>query len=122
MPISPVQDFVKYYRLLRDSQPYKENNKRILSIKFEDMVYKYDETTTKIRTFLNLPENPNPKSIFDPAISMPNTQVWKRFPQFAKDIEYIESELSEYLFDFSCYPEPDSNGKMFNGRSPKNRR
>ena len=122
MPISPVQDFVKYYRLLRDSQPYKEKNNRILSIKFEDMVYNYDETTAKIREFLHLPNNPNPKSIFDPAISMPNTQVWKRFPKFAKDIEYIESELSEYLFDFSCYPEPNINGKMFNGKSPKNKR
>lgn len=122
MPIQPVEDFVKYYRALRDGQPYKEVNERLLSIKFEDMVYHYDETTKKIRDFLHLPENPNPKSIFDPKISMPNTQIWKRFPQFAKDIEYIEKELKEYLFDFSNCPEPDINGKMFSGKSPKNRK
>lgn len=122
MPIQPVQDFVTYYRALRDKQPYKEKNERVLSIKFEDMVYHYDETTKLIQDFLHLPENPNPKSIFDPAISMPNTQVWKRFPQFAKDIEFIEKELPEYLFDYTGCPEPDPNGKMFLGKSPKNKK
>lgn len=120
MPIQPVEDFVKYYRALRDNQPYKEDDDRVLRIQFEDMVYHYDEATSKIRKFLHLPENPNPKMIFDPAISMPNTQVWKRFPQFAKDIEYIEKELPEYLFDYTGCPEPDINGKMFSGKSPKN--
>ena len=122
MPIQPVEDFVKYYRALRDHQPYKEMNERVLSIKFEDMVYHYNETTKQIRDFLHLPENPHPKSIFDPAISMPNTQVWKRFPQYAKDIEYIEKELPEYLFDYSGCPEPDPNGMMFSGKSPKNKK
>lgn len=121
MAVSPVEDFVKYYRALRDKQPYKVKNDRVMSIKFEDMVYHYDETTAQIRDFLHLPENHNPKSIFDPAISMPNTQVWKRFPQFAKDIEYIERELKDYLFDYSGCPEPDVNGKMFFGKSPQNK-
>ena len=120
MPIQPVEDFVKYYRALRDNQPYKKDDKRVICIQFEDMVYHYDETTLKIRNFLHLPENPNPKMIFNPTISMPNTQVWKRFPQFSKDVEYIEKELQEYLFDYSGCPEPDINGKMFSGKSPKN--
>lgn len=121
MPINHVEDFVKYYRALRKGQPYTQPHEHILSIKFEDMVYHYDETTAKLREFFHLPENPNPKSIFDPAISMPNTQVWKRYPQFAKDIEYIEKELPEYLFDYTGCPEPDPNGKMFWGKSPKNK-
>ena len=119
MPIQPVEDFVKYYRALRDNQPYKQKSDRILSVKFEDMVYHYNETTKKIRDFLHLPENPNPKSIFNPAVSMPNTQVWKRFPQYVKDIEYIEKELKEYLFDYTGCPEPDPDGKMFNGKASK---
>lgn len=121
MPIDTVENFVKYYRVLRDNQPYKEKHDKVLSIKFEDMVYHYDETTKIIRDFLHLPENPNPKTIFNPADSMANTRVWKRFPQFAKDIEYIERELSEYLFDYTGCPEPDINGKMFMGKSPKHR-
>lgn len=121
MPINNVEDFVKYYRALRKNQPYSEPHERVLCIKFEDMVYYYDKTTAKLRDFFNLPDNPNPKSIFDPAISLPNTQVWKRYPQFQKDIEYIEKELPEYLFDYTDCPEPDPNGKMFWGKSPKNK-
>lgn len=121
MPINNVEDFVKYYRALRKNQPYTEPHERVLCMKFEDMVYHYDETTAKLREFFHLPDNPNPKSIFDPAISMPNTQVWKRFPQFAKDIEFIEKELPEYLFDYTGCPEPDPSGKMFWGKSPKNK-
>lgn len=121
MPINDVKDFVVYYRALRKNQPYTIPNERILSLQFEELVYHYDEATKKIQDFLNLPENPNPKSIFDPAISMPNTQVWKRFPQFADDIKYIEQELPEYLFDYTGCPEPDPNGKMFVGKSPKNK-
>lgn len=121
MPVEPVEEFVKYYRALRKNQPYIQKNERILTLNFEDMVYHYDETTARLREFLHLPTNPNPKSIFDPAISMPNTQVWKRFPQFARDVEYIERELPEYLFDYTGCPEPDPNGKMFYGKSPKNR-
>lgn len=121
MPINRVEDFVKYYRALRKNQPYTQPHERVLSMKFEDFVYHYDDATAKLREFFHLPENPNQKSIFDPAISMPNTQVWKRYPQFEKDIEYIERELPEYLYDYSGCPEPDPNGKMFWGKSPKNR-
>lgn len=121
MPINRVEDFVKYYRALRKNQPYTQTHERVLSMKFEDFVYHYDEATAKLREFFGLPDNPNPKSIFDPAISMPNTQVWKRYPQFARDIEYIEKELPEYLFDYTGCPEPDFNGKMFWGKSPKNK-
>lgn len=120
MPLNSVKDFVTYYRVLREKQPYLEKNERILCLKFEDMVYHYEKATKKIRDFLNLPENPNPKSIFDPIVSMPNTQIWKRYPQFSHDIKYIERELSEYLFDYSGCPEPDPNAKMFVGKSPKN--
>lgn len=121
MAVDTVQDFVTYYKSLRDNQPYKEQNDRVLSIMFEDMVYRYDETTAKIRDFLHLKENPNPKSIFDPAVSMPNTRVWLRFPEFADDIQYIEKELSEYLYDYSGCPEPDLSGKMFFGKSPNHK-
>lgn len=121
MPIDDVRDFVKYYRLLRDGQPYRNPDPRILRLQFEDMVYDYDAATRKIRDFLHLPDDPAPKSIFDPALSVANTQVFKRFPQFADDVAVIERELPEYLFDFSRFPEPDLSGKMFFGKSPKNK-
>jgi len=118
-PIDRVEDFIIYYRCLRKGQPYLQVHPKILSIRFEDLVYEYDKTTTKLREFLHLPENPHPKSVFDPSLSIANTQVFKRYPQFAEDVKKIEEALPEYLFDFSKYPEPDFNKKMFYGKSPK---
>ena len=82
------------------------------------MVYEYENTTEQVRSFLNLPENPHPKSVFDPALSIANTQVYKRVPQFAEEVKKIEKELPEYRVDFSKYPEPDMTKKMFHGKSP----
>jgi hypothetical protein len=118
IPIDTVEDYIAYYRCLRKDQPYLETNSRILNIRFEDMVYEYESTSKKIRDFLHLPDNPRPKSVFDPALSIANTQVFKRFPQFADDVKKIEEQLPEYLFDFSKYPEPDFSKKMFYGVSP----
>lgn len=118
MPTETVEQFVVYYRTLRANQQYTEPNKDVLCLRFEDLVYEYDKTTKLVREFLGYPENPRPKSIFNPELSKANTQVYKRFPQFENDIKYIEKELSEYLFDFDNYAEPDKDAKMFFGKSP----
>ncbi len=120
MALDTVEDFIAYYKALRDGQPYKAPDPRIQRVQFEDLVYDYDNTTKTIREFLGLGENPNPKKIFDPAISMPNTQVFKRYPRFADDVKKIEEALAEYLFDFGKYPDADTSGEMFFGKSPKN--
>lgn len=120
MAVASVEDFVRYYRAIRDKQPYQQPDDRVLRLQFEELVYDYDKGTKKIRDFLKLPENPNPRSIFDPSLSIANTQTFRRFPQFAEDIKVIERELPEYLFDFSNYPAPDLSGKMFSGKSPLN--
>ena len=121
-PIETVEDFITYYRCLRKDQPYLQPNPRILRLRFEDMVYEYDNTTAKLREFLKLPDNPRPKTVFDPELSIANTQVFKRYTQFADDVKKIEEALPEYCFDFSKYPEPDFTKKMFYGKSPKHER
>ncbi|MBR4747956.1 MAG: hypothetical protein IK083_00090 [Abditibacteriota bacterium] len=121
-PVNDVRDFVKYFRGIRDDQPYKKKSERILRMRFEDMVYDYDNATAKLRGFLGLGENPRPKTVFDPALSIANTQTFLRFKNFDDDVKYIEEHLTEYLFDFSPYPEPDLSGEMFFGKSPLNRK
>lgn len=117
-PIETVEDFIIYYKCLRKDQPYLQPHPRVLNLCFEDLVYEYDKTTVKLRDFLHLPENPHPKSVFDPSLSVANTQVFKRFTQFADDVKKIEDALPEYLFDYSKYPTPDFSKKMFFGKSP----
>lgn len=112
-PIEPVEDFITYYRALRDNQPYRQSHSRVLSLRFEDLVYEYDKTTERIQSFLHLTDNPHPRTWFDPSRSIANTQVFKRYPSFAEDVKKIEKALPEYLFDFSGYPEPDFKKEMF---------
>ncbi len=121
MPTDSVKEFVKYYRLVRDNRPYKNEDSRILKIKFEDMVYNYDETTKKINKFCGLGENPRPFTVFNPKLSIANTQLKLRYPEYSDDIKYIEDNLTEYLFNFEDYPTPDISGKMFMGKSPLNK-
>lgn len=122
MPVDSVEHFVEYYRTLRYHQPYKEPTEKLLLLHFEEMVYDYDNATQKIRDFVGLSDNPRPMSIFVPKMSMANTQLFKRYPEFANDIQYIEEQLPEFLFDFTPFPEPDLTGKMFMGKSPLNKK
>ena len=121
MPADNVQECVSYYKLLRDGMPYKQPNDRILRLNFEEMVYDYDNATSKIRAFCGLPDNPRPLTVFDPKLSVNNTQLILKFPQYKEDVEYIERELPEYLFDFDRFPKPENSGRMFMGKSPLNK-
>lgn len=121
-PSDNVYDYVKYNKLLRENQPYKIPNERVLCLNFEEMVYDYENATRKIRTFCHLPENQRPFTVFDPQLSIANTQLIAKYPQYKKDIDYIEREMPDYLFDFSRFPKPDNSGKMFMGRSPLNKK
>lgn len=118
MPSDNVGSFVAYYKILRDGQPYKEKNHRILNIRFEDMVYNYKDTTQKINEFLGV-ESRSPKSVFEPAKSIANTNLVKRFPEFTEEAEIIADALPEYIFHFEDYPEADNSGRMFYGRALK---
>ena len=119
MPSDDVESFIEYYRLLREDQPYLQENPRILSIKFEELVYEYDETTSKINAFLNI-KNDYPKTIFAPERSAANTNLIRRFPELQDDINKIEKALPQYLFPFEKYQEFSNTGDMFMDRSPQN--
>lgn len=116
MPTDTVEDFIAYYRALRDGQPYKEPNSRVLVLQFEEMVYNYDEMADKLDSFLGI-KNKNRKKYFIPEMSAANTNLIRRYPEFADDVAVIEREIPEYLFDFGKYPEIESSNGSFFGRS-----
>ena len=78
------------------------DDKMVCFIQFEDMVYKYDETTKKIANLLGfeLKEQTKKKQYFDPRRSINNTYTWKKVKCNLAEIEYIENELGEYLYSF----------------------
>lgn len=95
-----VKEFCKQYRMIRVMEKKSDSNK-ILRIKFEDLVYKYDETKNIIMNFLDYTEKDHvlPKSRFNPDVSIKNTQLFKN-KKYRKESKYIEKELSEYLYQF----------------------
>lgn len=121
-PIGNVKDFITFYRKERENMPYLQDDPRILRIQFEDMIYRYDETTKKIRDFCGLGHANRKRKLFAPEMSINNTQVFKRYPEYAEDINYIEENLKEYLFPFEQFGDVKIDGEMFLGRSPLNNR
>ena len=120
MPSDNVNDFIMYYRLLRDQQPYKNPNERVLVMHFEEMIYDYENATNRIDQFLGV-TNVRRKSVFRPELSGANTNLIRRFPKYKNDIAVIEKELAEYLYPFEKYPEFTGSGEMFFGKSPLNK-
>ena len=96
-----VNKFCMQYREIRKN--VKEyNSNYVMKIKFEDLIYKYDDTLKQIKKFINYKDNDhiNKKKRFDPNKSIANTQVFLSKNINKEEIKYIEKELKEYLYDF----------------------
>ena len=121
IPTETVGDFVSYYKNMRAGQPYSFENDRILRVRFEDMVYRYDDTIHTINEFCGILNESRARTLFVPEMSINNTQVFKRYPEYEMDIKFIEQHLPEYLYPFEQFGEVEIKGKMFSGNSPLNR-
>jgi len=103
VPFQNVEEFVKYYRALHnDINKYKKED-NILYLRFEDLIYEYEKTINKINSFLGLDKLEKDRILFVPEQSMINTRVFENSNISKNDLEYIEQELPEYLFDFEKY-------------------
>ena len=95
--------FCKWFEYTRSHRRIEDlDTEQIHFIKFEDLVYKYDDTTKELIKWLKLNEEQHvrPHSNFKPEVSIKNTQVWKQFPESISEVELIQEKLSEYLYDF----------------------
>lgn len=96
-----VEEFCKQYRLLREMERKSQSDK-IIHLKFEDLIYKYDETIDRILEFLGLTKEDHvrQKEKFNPAISINNTQLFRANEKYRSEGKIIEELLSEYIYDF----------------------
>lgn len=124
-PAKDVNTFIDLYKRMRENQPYIKENDNIMIINFEDMIYEYERTSKKIMAFCNITNHVNPKKFFDPSKSIANTQFFKQDNRYQDEINVIEKELKEYLYDFdkydvdvSSFPKPFDN----NSANPEGRR
>lgn len=98
IPSRNVEQFVAYYSYQMKIQV--ESSERVLVIRFEDLIYKYDEIVNIINKFLNIHKHNRPKKYFNPEVSSANTQIFLRCKEYSEDIKFIEKNLSEYLYSF----------------------
>lgn len=102
LPKDP-KTFVKVYRDQREMIGKISEELPVLHVRFEDLIYKYEETTSKIMEFVGETEEHHvyKKERFNPDISIKNTKMWERLPEYREVVGFIEKELPEYLYTFN---------------------
>lgn len=95
-----VNQFCEFYQKMRESEKECHSNK-VLRIKFEDLIYKYDEKIDEITKFLGFKpsDHINKKKRFNPDISIKNTQLFRK-EEYLEESKIIEEKLSKYLYNF----------------------
>ncbi len=106
-----VKAFCKYYKSLRQMEKKAEND-RIIRIRFEDLIYNYDQTVAMIFEKLgwDIKAHKAPKSCFNPEKSIYNTQLFLKKQEYLEESEYIARELKDYIYDFPYEIKHDENG------------
>lgn len=96
-----VNQFCDFYQKIRTIEK-KVDNADILRIHFEELIYEYDNILNKIYDFLDLkPEDHIKKGeIFNPKISINNTQIFHVKEEYFEESKYIEEHLKEFLYPF----------------------
>ena len=101
IPVDSVENFVSFWKRLREKvKPV--DDQRIINIRFEDLIYNYDETIAFLERQCNLkPEDHLRKGqVLRIEKSIQNTQLFRLDNKWDREIAYIEKELPEYLYDF----------------------
>lgn len=106
-----VKEFCHYYKMMRRNE--KKTNTLTLRLNFEDLVLNYEKTKQDIESFIGIDSTHHKTKFkyFNPAISVNNLQVYNRDVKYKAEVEIIELELSEYLYNFKN--DIVSNGDVF---------
>lgn len=98
-----INTFISFYESVHSKEEII-NDSITLKIQFEDLIYNYEETINRIFVFLDIDkkDHENIKSRFDPAVSINNTQTWKKekFSKYKSDIKIIENKLNKWCYKF----------------------
>ena len=108
-----VKEFCEQYKKIRLIEK-EYQNKNVLKIHFEDLIYKYDETLDVIIKFLGFENREHilKKKKFNPEKSIVNTQLFNN-PKYMKEAKYIEKELKEYIYNFPYKYEKEDKDEIF---------
>ena len=112
IPSHNAHCFASYYKATHEMIK-SDKTDAVLRIKFEDLVYRYEQTKAKIESFIGIKKHKDKNKFFNPDVSICNTQLFKRYPQYKEDIKFIENELSDFIYPFNENIKVNLNGKSF---------
>jgi hypothetical protein len=100
IPNRTVDLFCDWFKWTRGQFEASDLPPQAMKIQFEDLIYKYDETISKIFCFAGMDAkyHTSAKSLLNPDVSMRNTRLWERFTGYENDMEVIESKLKPYCY------------------------
>lgn len=92
--------FVAWYRSLGIDALRKTHDSRLLVLRFEDLVLKYEESVSRVEAFLGLSASAHkrPRSAYDPTRSAKNIGIWRSFPDHAA-MDEIRRGLLDFCFE-----------------------
>lgn len=102
IPVQKVEDFILFYKKTIEETRIDTNN-NVLNVRFEDLIYNYEETKHKIEVFLGIKQHVRIKQKFNPSTSINNTQLFNLYDGYEQDIKKIEEALPNSLFPFEKY-------------------
>lgn len=98
-----IDSFISFFETARSVNIIYDDNEN-LNIKFENLIYNYENSLEKIKLFLNLDGNNHKLKLnkFDPNISIKNTKTWKNIKdhKVLNDIKKIEKSLEKWCYDY----------------------
>ena len=99
-PSQPVERFIKYFKCQRNAVTNASKSNNVLQLKFEDLIFNYENILKKIYNFLGFNEYHHSKKMmfFQPKKSLNNFGKWKEWKAL-DDIQKIEKELSPFLYN-----------------------
>ena len=97
-----IYEFCKTWKRAHELTLKNADCERIKIVKFEDLIYKYDETIEDIAGFcgLDMSRLINKGKTFVPSLSIKNTQMFLKSPEFGGETKILERELADYLYEF----------------------
>lgn len=102
LPRNPYEFCTVY----RDSRINISNEKlkNCMFVNFEDLIFNYDTWVDKVIKFVGIDRKHHvrKKERFNPNISINNTKLWEKHPEYQEAVNIIENELPEFLYSYEA--------------------
>lgn len=104
IPSTDIDLYIKWFAALRRNlkKDIEEAGGKVGLFRFEDFIYKYDETVESLIDFLELDESDHKdvQKFFNPNKSIANTKLWEKSQTRSLQIKQIEESLQSYCYQY----------------------